>query len=292
LIKDKSKDKLLVVVTNITREEEPDPKKIVERYAHRWEAQENPFKRMKPSVYLDTNHGLKAKELPTNRTLLTKRQKLEDIIVAKQTKIQKAQDVERQAQQELKHGQESYHEISQKTENQLKDVTSLLRQAPTRTARLLQRQSKLFHQKEKIAQRWLKKTTKLNSTIQEKTVLIRSHQKSLNQAQTKLSKLPVEERLYEIDISKDQFMTNLEVALTNADLYFKEHFLPPAYKRYDFKTIRDILYAQSGTIRQTPYAQEPEHQKLAEYAARKFNQAQVYTSTNQKITMDVEKLAS
>lgn len=301
LIKDKSKDKLLVVVTNITREEEPDPKKIVERYAHRWEAQENHFKRMKPSVYLDTNHGLKAKELPTNRTLLTKRQKLEDIIVAKQTKIQKAQDIKRQAQRELKRGQESYHEISQKTENQLKDVTSLLRQAPTRTARLLQRQSKLFRQKEKIAQRWLKKTTKLNSTIQEKTVLIRSHQKSLNQAQTKLSKLPVEERLYEIDTSKDQFMTNLEVALTNADLYFKEHFLPPAYKRYDFETIRDILYAQSGTIRQTlqeinvflkPYAQEPEHQKLAEYAARKFNQAQVYTSTNQKITMEVEKLAS
>ena len=301
LIKDKSKDKLSVVVTNITRKEEPDPKKIVERYAHRWEAQENPFKRMKPSVYLDTNHGLKAKELPTNRTLLGKRQKLEDTIVAKQTKIQKAQDVKRQAQQELKHGQESYHEISQKTQNQLKDVTSLLRQAPTRTIRLLQRQSKLFRQKEKITQRWLKKTTKLNSTIQEKTVLIRSHQKSLNQAQTKLSKLPVEERLYEIDISKDQFMTNLEVALTNADLYFKEHFLPPAYKRYDFKTIRDILYAQSGTVCQTlkeinvflkPYTQEPEHQKLAEYAARKFNQAQVYTSTNQKITMEVEKLAS
>ena len=301
LIKDKSKDKLSVVVTNITRKEEPDPKEIVERYAHRWEAQENPFKRMKPSVYLDTNHGLKAKELPTNRTLLTKRQKLEDTIGAKQTKIQKAQDVKRLTQQELEHGQESYHEISQKTENQLKDVTSLLRQAPPRTIRLLQRQSKLFRQKEKIAQRWLKKTTKLNSTIQEKTVLIRSHQKSLDQAQTKLSKLPVEERLYEIDISKDQFMTNLEVALTNADLYFKEHFLPPAYRRYDFKTIRDILYAQSGTIRQTPkeinvflkpYTQEPEHQKLAEYAARKFNQAQVYTSTNQKITIKVEKLAS
>ena len=161
--------------------------------------------------------------------------------------------------------------------------------------------STILELKKKIAQRWLKKTTKLNSTIQEKTVLIRSHQKSLNQAQTKLSKLPVEERLYEIDTSKDQFMTNLEVALTNADLYFKEHFLPPAYKRYDFKTIRDILYAQSGTVRQTlkeinvslkPYTQEPEHQKLAEYAARKFNQAQVYTSTNQKITMEVEKLVS
>ncbi|GAI05581.1 unnamed protein product, partial [marine sediment metagenome] len=226
LIKDIEKDKLLVVVTNITRKEEPNPKKIVERYAHRWEAQENPFKRMKPSVYLDTNHGLRAKELPTNRSLLSKRQKLEDIIVAKETKIQKARDVLKQLQPELERGEESYHEIIQKIEKELKDVTSLLRQAPTHTVRLLQRQSKLLRQKERTAGRWLKKQTNLNSTIQGKTALIRSHQKSLDRAQTKRSKLPADERLYEIDTSKDQFMTNLEVALTNADLYFKEHFLP------------------------------------------------------------------
>lgn len=298
LIKDKSEDKLSVVVTNITRQEEPNPKKIVERYAHRWEAQENPFKRMKPSVYLDTNHGLKAKELPTNRSLLRKRQRLEDIIVAKGAKIQKAQDVLKQAQRQLEQGEKSHHETVQKIEKGLKDVISLLGQAPPRTLRLLQRQSKLLHQKERTAGRWLKKAIDLNSTIREKTTLIRSQQRALDRAETKLAKLPVEERLYEIDTSKDQFMTNLEVALTNADLYFKEHFLPPAYRRYDFKTIRDILYAQSGTIRQTsqeiivslkPYAQEPEHQRLAEYAARQFNQAQIYTPTNQKITIEVEK---
>ena len=300
LIKDIEKEKLLVVVTNITRQEEPNPEKIVERYAHRWEAQENPFKRMKPGVYLDTNHGLKAKELPANRTLGGRRQKLEDIIVAKQTKIRKAQDALKQAQRELEREQASYHESRQKIEKGLQEVTSLLRQAPPRTIRLLQRQSKLLGQKERTAGRWLKKVAGLNSTIQEKTGLIRSHQRVLDRAQKKLSKLPVDERLYEIDTSKDQFMTNLEVALTNADLYFKEHFLPVPYRRYDFKTIRDILYAQSGTIRRTsqemvvslkPYAQEPEHQKLAEYAARQFNEAQIYTPTNQKITMQVEKLA-
>lgn len=300
LIKDIERDKLLVVVTNISRKEEPDPKKIVSRYAHRWEAQENPFKRMKPSVYLDTNHGLGAKELPTNRTLSRKRQELEDIIVAKVAKIQKAKDILNQAQRQLEQGEKSHHEISQKIERDLKDVTSLLRQAPTCTIRLLQRQGKFLRQKERAHQRWSKKAADLNSTIQEKTILIRSYQKSLKKAQTKLSKLPVKESLYEIDTSKDQFMTSLEVALTNADLYFKEHFLPAPYRRYDFKTIRDILYAQSGTIRQTsqeiivslkPYTQEPEHQELAEYAARQFNQAEILTPANRKITIEVEKIA-
>jgi small-conductance mechanosensitive channel len=288
-----------VVVTNISLQEEPDPKNIVKRYAHRWETQENPFKRMKPSLYLDTNHGLKVKQLPTNRTLARKRQELEDIIVAKETKIQKAEDVLKQAQQKLKQEQKSYQTISQETDKELKDVTSKLSQAPSRTIRLLQRQSKLLDQKEKAKEHWLKKQADLNSTVQEKTARIRSHQKTLKKAQEKLSKLPAEEKLYEIDTSKDQFMANLEVALTNADLYFKEHFLPAPHKRYDFKTIRDILYAQSGAIRQTPqeitvtlkpYPQEPEHQRVAEYAARKFNQANIYTPTNQKITIEVDRV--
>lgn len=300
LIKDIEKDKLLVVVTNITCQEEPDPKKIVSHYAHRWEAQENSFKRMKPGVYSDTNHGLQAKELPTNRTLLRRRQELEDIIVAKEAKIQKAQDALKCLQRELEKTEGAHHETSQSIEKELKDVASLLRQVPNRNIRLLQRQGKLLRQKERAHQRWLKRVTDLNSTIHEKTASIRSHQKALKKVETKLSKLPVGQRLYEIDTSKDQFMTNLEVALTNADLYFKEHFLPAPYKRYDFKTIRDILYSQSGIIRQTPqeiivslkpYAQEPEHQRLAEYVARQFNQAEIFTPTNQKITIEVERLA-
>lgn len=292
-------DKLAVVVTNIPREEEPDPKKIVKRYAHRWEAQENPFKRMKPSVYLDSNHGLKARQLSTNRTLLRKRQELEDIIVAKETKTHKAQDVLKEIQRQLEQREKSYHKIAQKIEKELNKVTSLLRQAPTRTVRLLQKQSNLLRQKDRTTQRWLKKLTKLSSAIERKNTLIRSYEKSVDQAQTKLSKLPLDEPLFEIDTCKDQFMTNLEIALTNADLYFREHFLPAPYRQYDFATIRDILYAQTGTIRQTPqeitvclkaYTQEPEHQKLAEYAARQFNQAQIYTPTNQRLIMQVERL--
>lgn len=294
----KDPDKLAVVVTNITRQEEPDPKKIVERYAHRWEAQENPFKRMKPSVYLDTNHGLKAKELPINRTLLRKRQELEDIIVAKEAKILKSRDTLKQTQRQLAQGERSHRKIIQKIEKALKEITTLLGQSLTPGIRLLQKQHNLLRQKDNAIQRWLKRSIRLNSSIKRTASVIRSYEGSVTQTQTRLSKLPLEEKLYEIDTSKDQFMTNLEVALTNADLYFKEHFLPAPYRKYDFATIRDILYAQSGTIRQTsqeivvslnPYPQEPEHQKLAEYAAMQFNRAQIYTPANQRLTMRVEK---
>jgi len=102
--------------------------------------------------------------------------------------------------------------------------------------------------------------------------------------------------LYEIDSRKDHIMTNLETALNNADLFVKEHYLPKEYSRSDFRTTRDILYRQQGKVLETKdnitvtlnhYDQESEHQMLAEFAAKRINDAQLITNNGQRLIIQV-----
>ena len=94
-------------------------------------------------------------------------------------------------------------------------------------------------------------------------------------------------------------MTNLETALNNADLFVKEQYLPHPYRKADFQTIRDILYRQAGEYLETKdeirvtldhYDQEPEHQRLAEFAAKKVNQAQMTLSNQKRLVIQVATL--
>ena len=68
------------------------------------------------------------------------------------------------------------------------------------------------------------------------------------------------------------------------------------YERSDYRTIRDILYRQQGKIVETKdeitvtldhYDQEPEHQMLAEYAAKKINDSQLTTKGGKRLIMKV-----
>ncbi len=61
-------------------------------------------------------------------------------------------------------------------------------------------------------------------------------------------------------------------------------------------TSRDILYKQDGFIKESKdeilvslkhYQQEPEHQKLAEYVAEKFNDANIFTEDGKRLLMEV-----
>jgi hypothetical protein len=91
-------------------------------------------------------------------------------------------------------------------------------------------------------------------------------------------------------------MTNLETALNNADVYVKENYLPEEYIRSDFKTMRDILYRQQGSYIETKdeikvtldsYDQEPAHQMLAAWVCQRITDAQLYTTSNKRLTIEV-----
>ena len=112
----------------------------------------------------------------------------------------------------------------------------------------------------------------------------------------KLGATDPSEVLYEIDSRKDHIMTNLETALNNADLYVKANYLPEQYSKSDFRTTRDILYRQQGKLLETKesitvtlnhYDQEPEHQIMAEFAAKRINDAQLTTINGKRLMIQV-----
>jgi len=72
LVREVGSETFAVVVTNIGRRQEPHAGKIVDKYKARWDQQENSFKQMKPSLYLDTNHGTNVIAQKGNRVIKRK----------------------------------------------------------------------------------------------------------------------------------------------------------------------------------------------------------------------------
>ena len=68
--------KMIPIITNIRRKEEPDIGKIARRYFDRWPRQENMFRDAMEALKVDTNHGYK-KEVVTNRVAERKKEELE-----------------------------------------------------------------------------------------------------------------------------------------------------------------------------------------------------------------------
>jgi transposase len=255
-----------VVVTNITRREEPDAGKIVDKYKARWDRQENSFKQMKPSLYLDTNHGTKVIAQKDNRVIKRRVTALEKKVQAKQKKIDNTLNKIRKAEEMLK----QLDERIQGDETNIKKLEQYRK-------RIIRRQ-------------------KVKASISSYRRKLNIHQLKLVELNKRLDSIDQTEILYEIDYRKDHIMTNLETALNNADLFVKEHYLPEQYKRSDFKTTRDILYRQQGKLLETKdeitvtlnhYDQEPDHQMLAEFAAKRINDAQLTTNHGKRLIIQV-----
>jgi hypothetical protein len=137
---------------------------------------------------------------------------------------------------------------------------------------------------------------KLNASISWHRHTLNTHQLKLDELNKRLEGINQSEVLYEIDTRKDNIMTNLETALNNADIFVKEHYLPEQYRRSDFRTMRDILYRQQGKLLETKdevrvtlnhYDQEPEHQMLAEFAAKKIRDAKLFINNGKRLIIQV-----
>lgn len=266
LVRQLGSEVFAVVVTNITRREEPDARKIVDKYKARWDRQENSFKQMKPSLYLDTNHGTNVIAQKDNRVIKRSVKDLEKKIQARQkkidntlNKIQKAEEMLNQLDERIKGD-----ETNIKNPEQYK---------------------KHIIRREKI---------KASISLYRHTV--NTHQLKLDELNKRLEGIDQSKVLYEIDSRKDHIMTNLETALNNADIFVKEHYLPEQHKRSDFRTIRDILYRQQGKFLETKdeiritlnhYDQESEHQMLAKFAAKKINDAQLTINNGKRLIIQV-----
>ena len=268
LIREVGHEGFSVMATNLTRRQAPQAGPIVDQYKARWDRQENSFKQMKPSLYLDTNHGTQGVAQPENRVMARKVKELTQKIQAQQKKIDATLEKIHQVETQL----HSLEERIQRDEPPLQP-----------------------HHAEPYNKRIIRRE-KLETTLASYHQKVDTHQMNLDTLNPKLERLDPTEVLYEIDTRKDHIMTNLETALNNADLFVKEHYLPEPYRRADFRTIRDILYRQPGTFLETQdeirvtlnhYDQEPAHQRLAECAAKKVTDAQLTMNEGKRLIIQV-----
>jgi hypothetical protein len=266
LVREVGNEAFAVVVTNISRRQEPEAGKIVDTYKARWDRQENSFKQMKPSLYLDTNHGTNVIAQKDNRVLQRKVTDLDKKIQAKQKKIANTLDMIRKAEEKL-------NQFDQRIKGDETDIKNP------------EQYKKQIIRREKIQASITSYRSKLNT-----------HQLKLDELNKKREGVDHTQVLYEIDSRKDHIMTNLETALNNADIFVKEHYLPKQYSRADFRTTRDILYRQQGKVLETKdkvtvtlshYDQEPEHQVLAEFAAKRINDAKLTTNNGKRLIIQV-----
>ena len=266
LVREVGSEAFAVVVTNISQRQEPEAGKIVDTYKARWDRQENSFKQMKPSLYLDTNHGTNVIAQKDNRVLQRKVTDLGKKIQAKQKKIANTLDMIRKAEEKL-------NQFDQRIKGDETDIKNP------------EQYKKQIIRREKIQASITSYRSKLNT-----------HQLKLDEINKKREGVDHTQVLYEIDSRKDHIMTNLETALNNADIFVKEHYLPKQYSRADFRTTRDILYRQQGKVLETKdevtvtlshYDQEPEHQMLAEFAAKRINDAQLTTDNGKRLIIQV-----
>jgi predicted nucleic acid-binding Zn-ribbon protein len=266
LVREVGSEAFAVIVTNISRRQDPHAGKIVDKYKARWDRQENSFKQMKPSLYLDTNHGTNVIAQKDNRVIERKVTDLEKKIQAKQKKTDSTWN-------KLQKAGENLNQLNEK----IKVYETNIRN-PEQYKKLIVRRQKL----EQSIALW---HDRLNI-----------NESGLADLNKRLEAIDQSKVLYEIDSRKDHIMTNLETALNNADLFVKEHYLPKEYSRSDFRTTRDILYRQQGKVLETKdnitvtlnhYDQESEHQMLAEFAAKRINDAQLITDNGQRLIIQV-----
>ena len=144
--------------------------------------------------------------------------------------------------------------------------------------------------------KYIVRRQKIEESISSYRHTLNTNESQLAELNRRLDAIDQSQVLYEIDSHKDHIMTNLETALNNADLFVKEHYLPKHYSRSDFRTTRDTLYRQQGKFLETKdkitatlnhYDQVPEHQMLAEFAAKRVNDAHLATNDGKRLIIQV-----
>ena len=297
LIKDpQGLKKLIPVITNITVKEEPNIKKIVDKYFNRWPDQENIIKDMIYGVGLDTNHGYKKKEVE-NRTILRKKAELEKNIRGLESKLKPIRQDINTREKEIEVIQEVYQSrIKQlnKDKNELHYKILLCKQE--------ERKNYLQHLKG-IEDKMLE----LTSGNEKQLFLLRTKLENkrrfemglISQKEGKeeeLSSLDMEQKLYEVVTEKDDTMTNFKLLLYNLSRYAREQWFSPTYEKATFLMMRDKFYSQDGYVKigkrkirvtLNPY-DDDELQKDVEQACRKFNSADVQTLFGRQLEIHVE----
>jgi hypothetical protein len=279
-------DRLIVVVTTLTRHPEPDIRHPVRWYLARWDIQENSFRALEAFEPLDLNFGIHGKQCVPNRPVLAKIAELTPHLQAVAHKIE-SKVQQREAQQQRIERQVAHYD--QKLAAWVQQQNRLV--AKGQVERLAQLQTRMTDYRTLHYQR-------LNRALARQRDLdrqIESHRQEQTRVVQQLAELDPHAPFFDVDTETDQLVTHLRIAVYNSALFAREHYFDPAYQRMTPFTLWRLFFSQDGYYREDETGlhitlkafRDPKLQRAARDACTRFNRDQIRTVTGQVISLAI-----
>jgi hypothetical protein len=278
-------DNLIALITTVSRDDEPDIRRVVRWYLERWNAQENSFRDQIAFVHLNINFGLQAKRAVPDRRIARRITDLTTHLEAVKRKLDSKMvqltDLERR--------------IQNLTARYDKKVADLLRprkrQGSQAAARATKRQQQLRDYRERHHQRLARHLTRKAKLEQ----ALEAHRQEQARTADKLAQLDPNATFFEVDTEKDQIMAHLRVGLHNSALWARNHYFGSTYRYTTPLTLWRTFFSQDGFYKEMadcivitldPFTNSRVQREAVE-ACRRFNERQIKTVSGKIIEMHV-----
>ena len=278
-------DNLMALITTVSREEEPDIRRIVRWYLERWNAQENSFRDQIAFVHLNINFGLRAKRAVPDRRVAKRITDLTTHLNAVKrkhdSKMAQLADQERLIQN-----------LNARYDKKSADLLRpRKRQGPQAAARAAKREQQL----QDYRQRYHQRLTRYLARKAELERQIEAHRQELARTADKLAQLDPRATFFEVDTEKDQIMAHLRIGLHNSALWARDHYFSSTYRHTTPLTLWRTFLNQDGfyyemadriVVTLKPFA-NPRVQQEAVKASQRFNEHRIKTLSGKTIEMRV-----
>jgi hypothetical protein len=276
---------LIVLITTVRRDAEPDIRRIVRWYLGRWNAQENSFRDQIAFVHLNVNFGLRAKHAVPDRRVAQQIADLTTHLAAVtrklDSKLSQLADLERRLQNQI-----ARHD--QKMMDLLRPPKRPGAQAATRVAKRKQQWQDYRHRYHQRLSQRLAHRTQLEHEIEE-------HRQEQTRVTDELTRLDPQAKFFEVDTEKDQIMAHLRVGLHNSALWARDHYFSSTYRHTTPLTMWRAFFNQDGFYRKTgdrivvtlkPFRTIRTQQEAIK-ACQRFNTRHIKTLSGKTIEMHV-----
>jgi hypothetical protein len=274
---------LIGLITTVSREQEPEIRRIAGWYLARWNAQENSFRSLIAFVQLDTNFGLRVKHsVPDRRVakqIIDLTNHLRAVTHKLDTKI-------------LRLAEQAYH-LAKRTARYEQYVARLVRPSQSGEAPLTQHVAQRQHKLQELHQQfhqYLRKQMTRQAKLERE---IEAHRQEQTRVTQELTQANPPATFFEVDTEKDQIMAHLRIALHNSALWARDHYLSSTYRHTTPLTLWRTFFNQDGFYREMPdrivITLKPfgnlQVQREAVAACERFNERRIITHSGKRIEM-------
>jgi hypothetical protein len=278
-------ERLMALVTTVSRDAEPDIGHIVRWYLERWNAQENSFRDQIAFVQLNINFGWGAKRPVPDRRIA---KQIADLT----THLEAVQRKRDSKMAQLADQERLIHNLNARYDKKVADLLrSRKRQGPQAAAHAAQREQQLQDYRQRYHQRltrYLARKTKLAQAME-------AHRQEQARTADQLAQLNPHATFFEVDTEKDQIMAHLRIGLHNSALWARDHFFSSTYRHTTPLTLWRTFFSQDGfysemadriVVTLKPFA-TPHVQQEAVMACQQFNEHRIKTLSGKIIEIRV-----